>query len=170
MGNCASQTDREEKSKSDAIDRLLEEDSKRFKKECKILLLGASSSLSLILNQPGWVGSGESGKSTIVKQMKIIHQNGYTSEELSTFRPVVYKNVLESAQAIVRAMRKLDLRPVQPPNQVLADKIRKYTLDSSDPVLSPEIAEAIHVLVQDSVVTKILNEHSSDFYLMDSAQ
>ncbi len=102
--------------------------------------------------------------------MKIIHQNGYTSEELSTFRPVVYKNVLESAQAIVRAMRKLDLRPLHTPNQVLADKIRKYTLDPSDPVLLPEIAEAIHVLVQDPVVPKTLIEHSSDFYLMDSAQ
>ncbi|KAH9046381.1 heterotrimeric G protein alpha subunit [Lactarius deliciosus] len=30
--------------------------------------------------------SGESGKSTIVKQMKIIHQNGYTPEELLPFR------------------------------------------------------------------------------------
>jgi len=35
------------------------------------------------------VGSGESGKSTIVKQMKIIHQNGYSREELMNFRQVV---------------------------------------------------------------------------------
>mgnify|MGYP002718882020 CR=1 FL=1 len=34
-------------------------------------------------------GSGESGKSTIVKQMKIIHQNGYSKEELLNFRTVV---------------------------------------------------------------------------------
>lgn len=34
-------------------------------------------------------GSGESGKSTIVKQMKIIHQNGYTKEELLQFRLIV---------------------------------------------------------------------------------
>ncbi|KAH9014680.1 heterotrimeric G protein alpha subunit [Lactarius hengduanensis] len=46
----------EERACSDMIDRQIEEDSK------KILLLGF----------------GESGKSTIVKQMKIIHQNGYT--------------------------------------------------------------------------------------------
>lgn len=36
------------------------------------------------------VGSGESGKSTIVKQMKIIHQNGYSRDELMNFRQVVY--------------------------------------------------------------------------------
>lgn len=46
MGSCASQPDREEKERSDAIDRQLEEDSKKFKKECKILLLG----VSLVLN------------------------------------------------------------------------------------------------------------------------
>jgi hypothetical protein len=40
MGNCGSQPDRAEKERSDAIDRQLEEDSKKFKKECKILLLG----------------------------------------------------------------------------------------------------------------------------------
>lgn len=34
-------------------------------------------------------GSGESGKSTIVKQMKIIHQNGYSKDELLNFRMIV---------------------------------------------------------------------------------
>lgn len=34
-------------------------------------------------------GSGESGKSTIVKQMKIIHQNGYTQDELMQFKNIV---------------------------------------------------------------------------------
>lgn len=102
--------------------------------------------------------------------MKIIHQNGYTPDELASFRPVIYKNVLESAQAIVKAIRKLDLTPVQSTNRVLAQKIKEYKLDTTDFVLSPEIAEAIHVLVQDPVVPKVMNEHSSDFYLMDSAQ
>lgn len=53
-----------------------------------------------------FVGSGESGKSTIVKQMKIIHQSGYTKEELFTWRSIVYKNVLESAQVLVLAIKK----------------------------------------------------------------
>lgn len=37
-------------------------------------------------------GSGESGKSTIVKQMKIIHQNGYSRDELLMFRLTIYKS------------------------------------------------------------------------------
>ena len=32
------------------------------------------------------LGSGESGKSTIVKQMKIIHDNGYSLAERELFR------------------------------------------------------------------------------------
>lgn len=42
MGNCLSSTseEAEKKKKSQAIDRIIEEDSKRLKKECKILLLG----------------------------------------------------------------------------------------------------------------------------------
>lgn len=46
MGNCASQADQDEKAKSLAIDKQIEEDSKKFKKDCKILLLGTSTSLS----------------------------------------------------------------------------------------------------------------------------
>jgi guanine nucleotide-binding protein G(i) subunit alpha len=44
MGNCASNTrEAEEKARSDLIDRQIEEDSKKYKRECKILLLGAYS-------------------------------------------------------------------------------------------------------------------------------
>ena len=63
-------------------------------------------------------GSGESGKSTIVKQMKIIHQNGYTRDELLVFRLVVYENLIESAQAIVKQMRKMGIDPEVPENRV----------------------------------------------------
>ena len=50
------------------------------------------------------LGSGESGKSTILKQMKIINQNGYTKQELFTWRVIVYRNIVESAQALTKAI------------------------------------------------------------------
>jgi guanine nucleotide-binding protein subunit alpha len=64
------------------------------------------------------LGSGESGKSTIVKQMKIIHQNGYSHDELIAFRPLIWKNLLESARDIVQALRKFNLEPITPANKV----------------------------------------------------
>jgi guanine nucleotide-binding protein G(i) subunit alpha len=43
MGNCISGSARDKKVISDAIDEQIEEDSHKFRKECKILLLGAST-------------------------------------------------------------------------------------------------------------------------------
>ena len=63
-------------------------------------------------------GSGESGKSTVVKQMKIIHQDGFSVEERIAYRAPIYQNLLESAQAIVLAMRKLSIEPVDVQNRV----------------------------------------------------
>jgi hypothetical protein len=63
-------------------------------------------------------GSGESGKSTILKQMKIINQNGYTKEELQSWKIIVYRNLIESAQTLVKAMHNLGLAYEQPLNIV----------------------------------------------------
>ncbi|RXW17755.1 hypothetical protein EST38_g8105 [Candolleomyces aberdarensis] len=117
-------------------------------------------------------GSGESGKSTIIKQMKILHKNGFSKARIAEYRPVVYKNVLDSAQQVVLYMRKTGIKCVEYSNRALAEKILDYRLDmeaSSGPYFSPEIAEAIHQLWKDPIIPKIMDEHSSDFYLMDSA-
>ncbi|EGW31469.1 uncharacterized protein SPAPADRAFT_67528 [Spathaspora passalidarum NRRL Y-27907] len=55
------------------------------------------------------LGSGESGKSTIVKQMKILHQDGYTQEELYEYRAFVYKNILDCIKNVINAI--IDLEP-----------------------------------------------------------
>ncbi|KAH9468651.1 hypothetical protein MJO29_005122 [Puccinia striiformis f. sp. tritici] len=148
-GNTSASRDR-----SYAIDRQIEEDAKKFKRECKILLLG----------------SGESGKSTIVKQMKIIHQNGYTREELLLFKLTIYKNVIDSAQAVVVAMRKLKLDPVEDINQSYSDKILDYRLDFNQfgGGLNPEIVRSIESLWHDPIIPAVL-DRGSEFYLMDSA-
>lgn len=62
-------------------------------KEVKVLLLG----------------SGESGKSTIVKQMKIIHQNGFSKEDLYEYKPFVYRNILDCIKNVITAI--MDLEP-----------------------------------------------------------
>ena len=48
MGGCVSTVDQAGKARSEEIDKLIKDDSERFKRECKILLLGSLlSSLSL---------------------------------------------------------------------------------------------------------------------------
>ncbi|KAG9320784.1 hypothetical protein KVV02_005058 [Mortierella alpina] len=153
MGLCLSAEEKEQKEVSQTIDRGLDEDNKRLKKECKILLLG----------------SGESGKSTIVKQMKVIHQGSYSREELATFRLTIYRNLIDSAQCLVLAMEKMRLEPFKSENKAMADQILDYRVDA-DPyfTLSLEIVNAIDSLYHDPVTTTCL-ERSSEFYIMDSA-
>ena len=50
--------------------------------------------------------------------MKIIHQNGYTKEELLTYRTTIYRNLLESAKNILLAMRKIGVDCQNPANRV----------------------------------------------------
>ncbi|PWN29512.1 guanine nucleotide-binding protein alpha-3 subunit [Jaminaea rosea] len=154
MGACLSSSEEKgAKERSIAIDKAIEEDSRKFKKECKILLLG----------------SGESGKSTIVKQMKIIHQNGYTRDELLVYRLTVLKNVVDSAQAIVLALRKFELEPANIENREICDKVLQYRIDA-DPnaTLDSDMTDSIESLWSDPVIPSIV-DRSSEFYLMDSA-
>ncbi|KAI0314843.1 G-protein alpha subunit [Amylostereum chailletii] len=155
MGNCVSSAqEREEKARSDRIDKQIEEDGKKFKRECKILLLG----------------SGESGKSTIVKQMKIIHQNGYNEEELLAFRPLIWKNLLECAHAVILGLEKFNLEPIQPANKDNRARILNYKLytETSTFFFEPAIARAAQDMWNDEIIPALM-DHSSDFYLMDSA-
>jgi hypothetical protein len=46
-------------------------------------------------------GAGESGKSTIAKQMKIIHLDGFDSDELEQFKPIIRSNVIECIKCVV---------------------------------------------------------------------
>lgn len=101
--------------------------------------------------------------------MKIIHQDGYSHEELMEFRQVIYKNILDSAQAINMACRKLGVDPEDPTNRVNADLILEYRIEA-EPLagFSPEIASAIESLWHDPIIP-IVMDRQSEFYLMDSA-
>ena len=54
--------------------------------------------------------------------------------------------------------------------QSLTEKILDYEPDPTDRVESfpPEMVEAIHQLWEEPIITKIMDEHSSEFHLMDS--
>lgn len=107
--------------------------------------------------------------------MKIIHQDGFSAAELAAYRPVVYKNVLDSAQAVVVYMRKVSLECVDFGNRIHCGHILDYKIDgapgssASNPYFSPDIADAIHQVWKDPMVAKVMDEHSNNFYLMDSA-
>ena len=55
------------------------------------------------------LGAGESGKSTFVKQMKIIHGDGYSTDELKSFISIIHGNLLTSMVEVIKAMDKLNI-------------------------------------------------------------
>eukprot|EP00833_Pecoramyces_ruminatium_P012741 jgi/Orpsp1_1/1186773/evm.model.d7180000053208.1 len=146
------------------IDKEIQKDKQRLKKEIKMLLLGP----------------GESGKSTIVKQMKIINQNGYTTEELEGFKQTVYQNVLDCFFSMLEkgrtmvAFGKLDKLFENPENEELAEKLEndKEAIMCSS-ILTKELADDIHSILIDPYTEKIMNicyENPKDYYLIDSTQ
>jgi guanine nucleotide-binding protein G(i) subunit alpha len=81
------------------------ERSKAIDREIRAAGVAASRSVKLLL-----LGAGESGKSTVVKQMRIIHESGYSNEECKQFKPVVFSNTIQSMAAILRAMPNLNIQ------------------------------------------------------------
>lgn len=113
MGQCLS-LDQEElkaRAKSDSIDRQLQTWAKEEQPVIKILLLGAA----------------ESGKSTLVKQMKIIHHDGFSHDELLSFKPAVLDNLLGSMKYVLTGMGLLRINLENPKNRVYAEKVLTCT-------------------------------------------
>jgi len=108
MGCCTSSlTDDQKRSiaESNKLDRMLTSTSTEESKVIKLLLLG----------------TGESGKSTIFKQMQILYQKGFNDFEKSTFRHVVRRNVVESMQVLIGGVEKFRLSWTNPQSAQAAD-------------------------------------------------
>lgn len=70
--------------RSAAIDRELKEMNREDRSEIKLLLLGP----------------GDSGKSTLVKQVKILHTNGFNDIERQSYRPIIYSNIVFNIKSL----------------------------------------------------------------------
>jgi len=150
---CIQSNEANGKMRSELIDRQIRMDAARQANEVKLLLLGA----------------GESGKSTIVKQMKIIHEKGYSSDECLQYRPIVFSNTIQSLIAIIRAMGQLKIG-LQNPERV-NDARKLFALansveDTSE--LSVELSGVMKRLWKDAGVQECFSR-SREYQLNDSA-
>ena len=64
------------------------------------------------------LGTGESGKSTFIKQMRIIHGSGYSDEERRSLIKLVYQNIYLAMYTLIRAMETLKIPYENPVNRV----------------------------------------------------
>ena len=63
-------------------------------------------------------GAGESGKSTILKQMRLIHKGGFRESERKAFRNVIFQNIVEAFLMMFDIMDAQKTAFQDPSNQV----------------------------------------------------
>jgi len=56
-----------------------------------------------------FIGTGEAGKSTFIKQMRIIHGAGYTDSDRAGYRVGVYQNIFRGMKILIEAMENLNM-------------------------------------------------------------
>ncbi|MED6264109.1 Guanine nucleotide-binding protein G(i) subunit alpha-1 [Characodon lateralis] len=113
-------------------------------------------------------GAGESGKSTIVKQMKIIHEAGYSEEECKQYKAVVFSNTIQSMMAIIRAMGRLKIEFAESSRADDARQLFALASTAEEGVMTPELSEAIQRLWTDGGIQECFSR-SREYQLNDSA-
>lgn len=73
---------------------MLRKDKSVMRRQVKLLLLGA----------------GESGKSTFLKQMKIIHGDNFDHDSVAQYKNTIYQNTIKGMKVLVDARVKLGIR------------------------------------------------------------
>lgn len=107
---------------NDAIEQSLQMGKQNDKNEIKLLLLGA----------------GESGKSTVLKQLKLLHKGGFTHQERLQYAQVIWADAIQSMKILVIQARKLGI-----------------PLDCDDPLNNRELFEYKRILLKSKALDHI---------------
>jgi GTPase SAR1 family protein len=154
---CFSKPDNADNERSKQIDNEIKKDKLVYRATHRLLLLGA----------------GESGKSTIVKQMRILHtQAGFDETEKIEKTEEIKRNIKDGILTIINAMRTL-IPPVKiavPENQHRVDWIEEnMTCEAEDINYSDEFFEHVEHLWKDRGIQDAF-ERSNEYQLIDCAQ
>jgi len=148
-GDGAPEKTEEEKKADDALRKMQKEEVSKDNKIVKMLLLGA----------------GESGKSTIFKQMKVINKGDYTEKERAEFKSIVHMNVCQSMRSLCGAFAKIgEEAPAD-----LKEDITKFEADAADEKLNVELGALIRKMWQNPAVQTMFARRN-EFQLNDSAE
>jgi len=101
--------------------------------------------------------------------MKIIHQNGYSQQELQLYRLTVYKNLIDCAKALIGAIQQFEIEPESAEVREYMEYLMEFNVDPDpDTPIDPKVADAVTAIWHDKAIPAVM-EHQSEFYLMDSA-
>jgi len=100
------------------------------------------------------LGAGDSGKSTLAKQMKILYLDGYTVEERKNIIPAIHQNIVGTFKDILKGVQivKIKLPPeVQEHAKVISELPQHQTV-------TPELAERFKQLAQTAELQKLIKK------------
>ncbi|XP_076246621.1 G protein alpha q subunit isoform X3 [Calliopsis andreniformis] len=152
MACCLSEEAKEQKRINQEIERQLRKDKKDARRELKLLLLG----------------TGESGKSTFIKQMRIIHGSGYSDDDKRGFIKLVYQNIFMAMQSMIKAMDLLKIEYADSSNIEKAELVRSVDFETVTTFESPYV-EAIKDLWADAGIQECYDRRR-EYQLTDSAK
>mmetsp|Transcript_24989 Transcript_24989/g.34766 ORF Transcript_24989/g.34766 Transcript_24989/m.34766 type:complete len:360 (-) Transcript_24989:595-1674(-) len=154
MGSCASEEDHKEPGGVDA-----EDNPEEVKRIFKLLLVGA----------------GESGKSTLCKQMEVVHGNGegFTRANLRDITPVIRSNVVDYMHTLFLEAKKRHKDGKASGNFAVREELRGVfdevqITDEDTYVLTEKLAKGISELWNDEAIQNVYAVRS-EFQLDDSA-
>ncbi|XP_028906786.1 guanine nucleotide-binding protein subunit alpha-11 isoform X1 [Ornithorhynchus anatinus] len=152
MACCLSDEVKESKRINAEIEKQLRRDKRDARRELKLLLLG----------------TGESGKSTFIKQMRIIHGSGYSEEDKRGFTKLVYQNIFTAMQSMIRAMETLKILYKYEQNKANALLIREVDVEKVTTFEQPYVS-AIKTLWNDPGIQECYDRRR-EYQLSDSAK
>jgi len=111
------------------------DNNKLIEKKLKVTVKEEQTHVKLIL-----LGTGDSGKSTFAKQMKVLHKNGFSHTETLYYQNVLRVNCLNSMQRVLDEFKnKLSLSEGTIPNSISS----AATIIENASELTEEVAEAV---------------------------
>ncbi|KAJ6234865.1 guanine nucleotide-binding protein g(o) subunit alpha [Anaeramoeba flamelloides] len=113
------------------------------------------------------LGPGESGKSTIVKQIKRIFLGGFTKREISDFRFNIHSNIVEAIKVLSRGVRKFGYEWVTKTNHQIAKEILQLRFHG---LIKEELADKIKSLWGDPILVKVLKRKNELQFFESSEQ
>jgi len=108
------------------------------------------------------LGAGESGKSTILKQMKILHSGGFNPEERHDHVHLIHSNIWESVQNIVKASQILNI-----PLSAELEELGQIFIEPFSKLLTPELGKRIFQFWKDESVQQVF-ERKSEYQILDN--
>ncbi|XP_072937604.1 guanine nucleotide-binding protein G(f) subunit alpha [Epargyreus clarus] len=140
-----------------------EDHSKQIDREIKQWIRSYNDAIKLLL-----LGTGESGKTTIIKQMKILHVQGFSASERAEKVHHIRHNTHESIYDVVGNMATLN---IELQNPRLAS-CRQYILQcgpGGPPEYNEEYFDNVRLLWRDAGVRECFRR-SNEYQLLDSAE